>query len=98
MNASKDWIGNVKDPFTSNSDDDGSYRAYRTSKQGWARDLQIIPVTGSGEKIRFIPYLQPITIELDPETGQLCLICHSTDTMIFIHGSQLHEVAEAISE
>ena len=62
--------------------DDGSYRAWRTCQQGEAANLKLVPAPSSGDRVRYIPYLQPITIEYSPDTEQLCLICHGTQRMV----------------
>lgn len=77
---------------------DGSYRAWLTCQQGEASNLKIVPAASTSEKVRYIPYLQPITIEYSPDTGQLCLICHGTTMMIFLEGRGLEELADLIGE
>ena len=77
---------------------DGSYRAWVTCAQGKSASFKIVPATGSGTPIRTIPYLQTITTEFYPDSGQLCLICHGTAMVIFIEGRGLEELADLIAE
>ncbi len=84
------------DPW--NDEDDKSYRPWRTCQQGATASLRFVPTEKSGQPERYIPYLQPITIEFHKETDQVCLLCHSTNTTIFIEGQGLAELATAISE
>lgn len=84
--------------FEPEDDEGGGYRAYRTCQQGSAMNLKLVPHPGSGEPVRYIPYLQPITIELNEETHQLCLLCHSSQMIVFIEGTGLAELAEQLSE
>lgn len=78
--------------------DDGSYRAWRTVQQGAVSSFKLVPATGAAEPVRHIPYLQPITIEHHPETGQLCLMCHSTGMTVFLEGRGLDDLADQIAE
>ncbi|MBN9890562.1 hypothetical protein, partial [Salipiger abyssi] len=55
-------------------EDDGRYRAWHTCQQGSAMNLKLVPALATGEPVRQIPYLQPITIEHHRETDQLCLL------------------------
>ena len=43
--------------------EDGSYRAWLTCQQGETASLKLVPITGKGQPVRYIPYLQPMTIE-----------------------------------
>jgi len=61
-------------------------------------NLKLVPHSQSEEPVRFIPYLQPITIELHEATHQLCLLCHSSGHVVFIHGLGLADLAEQLSE
>ena len=79
-------------------DDDDHYRAWRTCSQGDVSHFKIIPAPSSGQPVRLIPYLQPITIELHPETNQLALLCHSTAMTVFVEGTRLDELADLIAE
>lgn len=78
--------------------DDGSYRAWRTVQQGSVSSFKLVPAKGVAEPVRHIPYLQPITIEHHPDTGQLCLMCHSTGMTVFLEGRGLDELASQIAE
>lgn len=78
--------------------DDGSYRAWLTCQQGDTSNLKLVPASHTGEATRYIPYLQPITIEYSPDTGLLCLICHGTEMMVFLEGQGLEELADLIGE
>lgn len=89
---------NWQDGFFRAEEDDGRYQAWRTCQQGSVMNLRIIPAPGTGQPERFIPYLQPITIEWHAETSQLALICHSTGMLIFLEGQGLGELAELIAE
>lgn len=77
---------------------DGSYRAWVTCAKGKAPKFKIEPALSSGQPIRGIPYLQAITTEFHPQSGQLCLICHGTAMMIFIEGRGLEKLADLIGE
>ena len=79
-------------------EDDGRYQAYRTSLHDSLMSFKLVPSAASGEPVRYIPYLQPITIELDEASHQLCLLCHSSQMIVFIQGSGLADLAEALSE
>lgn len=78
--------------------DDGSYRAWLTCQQGDSATLKIIPIAGKGQPVRYIPYLQPMSVEYSPDTGLLCFICHSTSETVFLEGRGLEELAELIAE
>ena len=78
--------------------DDGSYRAWLTCQQGDTSNLKLVPTSHTGEATRYIPYLQPITIEYSPDTGLLCLICHGTAMMVLLEGRGLEELADLIAE
>lgn len=84
--------------YFGNDVDDGSYKAWRTCQQGSAMTFKLVPAEATGEPTWYIPYLQTITIKLHPQSSQLTLLCHGTDMTIFIEGSDLDELAEAISE
>ncbi len=86
------------DYFRLGTDDDGTYRPWRTCQQGSTMYLKLVPTKGSGEKTWYIPYLQAISIELSEDKTQLCLLCHSTDMAIFIEGRGLDDLAQQISE
>ncbi len=86
------------DYFGFGKEDDGSYRAWRTVQQGSVSSFKIVPAKGAAEPVRHIPYLQPITIELHSESGQLCLMCHSTSMTVFLEGRGLDELADQIAE
>lgn len=80
------------------TDDDEKYLAFRTSSRpGSIMTLKLVPAEAT-QAVVYIPYLQPITIELHPTTGQICLLCHSSHSVIFIEGDHLDQIAEAISE
>ena len=95
----KTWSGRVVDPFdeVNSPDDDKDYRPWRTSSQGWVRDLKFVPAPGSGEPSRFEPYMQAISLELDETETTLCLMCHTSGQVIFVHGRQLSPLADLIS-
>lgn len=78
--------------------DDGSYRAWRTCQQGSVMNFKLVPARSTGEPVRQIPYLQPITIEHHRETDQLCLLCHSTGMTVFLEGRGLDDLADLIAE
>lgn len=84
-------------PFDADEDEEG-YRPWRTAQQGSMMNLKLVPHSQSEEPVRFIPYLQPITIELHERTHQLCLLCHTSGEVVFIHGLGLADLAEQISE
>lgn len=90
--------GKFQDIFGSDDQDDGTYRAWRTCQQGTTMYLKLVPAASTGDPIRHIPYLQPITIEYRPETGQLCLLCHSTEMKVFLEGRGLEELGDQIAE
>ena len=79
------------------TDADDGYKPWVTGKAGFARDLKFVPAQGSGELIRFEPYVQAITLELNDAATQLGLMCHTTGQIIFIEGRGLDELAEQIS-
>jgi len=78
--------------------DDGSYRAWLKCQQGDAASLKLVPLPRQGQPMRYIPYLQPMTIEYSPDTGLLCFICHSTRETVFLEGRGLEELAELLAE
>lgn len=84
--------------FGLDAQDDGSYHAWRTCQQGSVMNFKIVPALSTGEPVRQIPYLQPITIEHHRETDQLCLLCHSTGMTVFLEGRGLEELADLIAE
>lgn len=97
------WANRVGDPFSPQgdpfdpSDEEDGYQPWRCSNAGWVRDLKCVPAKGSGEPVRFEPYMQAISIELNAQQTQLCLMCHTSGQMIFIEGGGLEELAELIS-
>jgi len=48
--------------------------------------------------MRYVPYLQSISLELNDTATELAVMCHSSDELIFIKGAGLDAVAEVISE
>ncbi len=78
--------------------EDGSYRAWLTCQQGEVANLKLIPLPRSGQTVRYVPYLQPMTIEYSPDTGLLCFICHSTGETVFLEGRGLEELADLLAE
>ena len=84
-------------PFDADEEEEG-YRPWRTGQQGSMMNFKLVPHSQSKEPVRFIPYLQPITIELHEATHLLCLLCHSSGHVVFIHGLGLADLAEQISE
>lgn len=98
--SDKAWIARTggTDPFTQEAPDDGTYKPWRTSSQGWVRDLKLVPPAASVEPVRFVPYLQAITLEWHQRTGQLCMICHSSGELVFIEGRNLDGLAELVSD
>lgn len=92
--TARGWNDRI-DPFT-DDDDSAGYRAWRTSKGG-VRDLKFYPAAGSGELVRFEPYLQAISLELNEDETALCMMCHTTGQIIFIKGRGLADLADQIS-
>ena len=92
--------GSFKDVFGGHFDqeDETTYQPWRTCQQGATMYFKLVPPEDSDEPERHIPYLQPITIEYHRQTGQLCLLCHSTGMKIFIEGRGLAELANQIAE
>lgn len=92
--------GNFKDHFGlgDQDEDESIYRAWRTCQQGSTMYLKLVPAKGSDESTWYVPYLQAISIELDPNGGRLCLLCHTSSMSIFIEGTELEELAQQISE
>ena len=90
--------GKFHEMFGLDDQEDGTYRAWRTCQQGSVMNLKLVPATHTGEPVRQIPYLQPITIEHHRETDQLCLLCHSTGMVVFLEGRGLAELADLIAE
>jgi|GEM_PF-6670254 hypothetical protein len=82
--------------FGLDTQDDGTYRAWRTSTQSLS-DFELVPASGSGEPLRYIPYLQAISMEYPQNGRQLCLMCHTTGHLIFIEGVGLPELAQQLS-
>lgn len=78
--------------------EDGSYRAWLTCQQGDAASLKLVPLPRGGQTVRYVPYLQPMTIEYSPDTGLLCFICHSTGETVFLEGRGLEELADLLAE
>ena len=76
---------------------DGRYKPWVTGQAGFARDLMLVPAPGSGEVIRFEPYMQAITLELDETATRLGLMCHTSGQIIFIEGKGLDDLAAQIS-
>lgn len=93
----RSWAGKV-DPFDSEADSDEGYKPWRKSKTGLVRDMKFIPAKGSGEKKRFISLIQTISIELNDDDTELCMMCHTSGQIIFITGKGLDELAEMISD
>jgi hypothetical protein len=92
--------GSFKDVFGGHFDqeDETTYVPWRTCQQGATMYFKLVPPEDSDEPERHIPYLQPITIEHHRQTGQLCLLCHSTGMTVFIEGRGLAELANQIAE
>lgn len=88
-----------KDPLGEQRDqEDGAYHAWQSCQQGSVMGFKLVPTISTGEPIRQIPYLQPITIEYHRDTEQLCLLCHSTGMTVFLEGRGLQELADLIAE
>jgi len=79
-------------------EDDGRYRPWVTCQQGSVSHFRIVPTPVSGQMIQFIPYLQPISIELSPDGHQLAILCPSSGHRLFLEGQGLDELAEQLSE
>lgn len=94
-NVWNDRVGTSPNPFEDDNDD-ATYRAWRPSKGG-VRDLKFVPAAGSGELVRFEPYMQAISLELNADATALCMMCHTTGQIISIEGHGLDELAEQIS-
>lgn len=93
----KSWAGDA-DPFrTDEAAQDGS-EPWTLSREGWARELAIIPATGSDDPEWYIPYLQTITVKYDRQRDQIGMICHSSDMLILIEGRGLQPLAKLISQ
>jgi hypothetical protein len=67
-------------------------------QQGDAQYLKLVPARTSSAYVWRVPYLQPLTIRHDLATGQLCILCHSTATMIVLEGRGLDQLADLIAE
>lgn len=88
-----------KDPFGEHrAQEDGTYHAWQSCQQGSVMGFKLVPARATGEPIRQIPYLQPITIEYHRDTDQLCLLCHSTGMTVFLEGRGLQGLADMIAE
>lgn len=91
--------GNFRQHFGfDDQEEDENYRAWRTCQQGSVMNFKLVPAMHTGEPVRQIPYLQPITIEHHRETGQLCLLCHNSGMVVFLEGRGLEELADLIAE
>ena len=90
------WAGRVGDPFAQ-EEDVGGYQPWRISAAGWVRDLKFVPAPGSGEMVRYEPYMQAISLEMNENETQICLMCHTSGQLIFIQGQGLGQLAEQIS-
>jgi hypothetical protein len=80
------------------ANDAETYEAWKASKTGLTRDVKFVPAAGSGESIRYVPYLQSISLELNDTATELAVMCHSSGELIFIEGAGLDAVADVISE
>jgi hypothetical protein len=94
-NVWNDRAGASPDPFSDNDESTG-YRAWRAAKGG-VRDLKFVPAPSSGELVRFEPYLQAISLELNADATALCMMCHTSGQIIFIEGRGLDDLADQIS-
>lgn len=92
----KAWADRVSDPFEKDFDRDG-YQPWRISSAGWVRDLKFVPAPGSGDMVRYEPYMQAISLEMNEDETQICLMCHTSGQLIFIQGERLGQLAEQIS-
>ena len=84
------------DPFRNAGDDEG-YAPWRGNTKSMVRDLKLCPSPEEGEPVRFIPYMQAITLELSPDGMQLALLCHTSGHVIFMTGRGLADLADLIS-
>ena len=91
----REHYARMGNPF---AEDDGSYKPWEKCQQGSVMNLKLVPATSTGEPVRQIPYLQPITIEHHRETDQLCLLCHGTGMTLFLEGRGLEALADLIAE
>lgn len=78
-------------------DEPEGYQAWRQGKTGLVRDLKFVPAVGSGERLRVVPLLQPISMELDDDATQLAVMCNITGQLIFIEGQGLDALLDMIS-
>ena len=76
--------------------DDGTYKPWVLCQQSDVMNFKLVPAAHTGDPTTHVPYLQPITIEYHPMTGQLCLQCHGTGMLIFIEGRKLEELGDLI--
>lgn len=91
----RERYGDIFDPYGQR---DATYRAWEQCQQGSVMNLKLVPAYATGEPVRQIPYLQPITIEHHRDTDQLCLMCHSTGMIVFLEGRGLEALADLIAE
>ena len=77
---------------------DGAYLPWVQCQQGAVSTLKIVPAADRGQPVLYIPFLQPMTLELHPNAGQLALLCHSTGMTVFLEGNQLDTLADLIAE
>ena len=92
----KDFYSRNNNPF--GDEEDGTYRPWEMCQQGDAQYLKLVPARTSSAYVWRVPYLQPLTIRHDLATGQLCILCYSTATMIVLEGRGLDQLADLIAE
>ena len=85
--------------FTNNMEiDAGAYKPWRSGNTGYAANFLLEPSEASGEPNRYIPYLQPISIEISPDGRSMAVLCASTGHRVFIEGTNLDDLARDLSE
>lgn len=71
---------------------------WKKGRDGFSRELVIIPADGSDDPEWYIPWLQTITVKYDRQRDQIGMICHSSDMLILIEGRGLQPLARLLSQ
>lgn len=93
----KSWAAGA-DPFRAADEDQDGAKPWKVGRDGFSRELAIIPADGSDDPEWYIPWLQTITVKYDRQRDQIGMICHSSDMLILIEGRGLQPLARLLSQ
>lgn len=86
------------DPFRAADEAQDGPKPWKVGRDGFSRELAIIPADGSDDPEWYISWLQTITVKYDRQRDQIGMICHTSDMLILIEGRGLQPLAKLLSQ